>query len=179
MRRSGKELWAFDAGIGIIAPPITYAVGGVQYVAVMAGYGGSYGIVASFAELEGPRPNGRLLVFALGAKAPYKVDRAPQAPPVIVASEWSADTVAKGAVLFGNVCAVCHGGCARSSGVVPDLRRSGVLADKAAWQSVVHDGALKETAWSGSRCGCHAMKLKPCAPMSLTARGFWQRKSPQ
>ena len=31
-----------------------------------------------------------------------------------------------------------------SSGVLPDLRRSGYLADKAAWKDVVIGGALKD-----------------------------------
>lgn len=146
---SGKEVWSYDTGIGIIAPPITYSVDGVQYVAVMAGYGGGYGLPAAFAELQGPRPNGRLLVFALGGKASYKIARAPQAPPVIVQENWSPATVTKGAELYGNTCSVCHGGGARSSGVLPDLRRSGVLADKASWQAVVHDGVLKENGMVG------------------------------
>lgn len=141
---TGKELWSFDTGIGIIAPPITYAINGRQYVAVMAGYGGGYGLPAAFAELAGPRPNGRLLVFALGAKASYKVERPEPAPVVVVEEVWPASVVAKGAVLYGNTCAVCHGGGVLASGVLPDLRRFPALADKEAWQSIVHDGALKD-----------------------------------
>ena len=30
----GKQLWSFDAGTGIMAPPVTYQVDGVQYVSV-------------------------------------------------------------------------------------------------------------------------------------------------
>jgi hypothetical protein len=36
----GKTLWEFDTGVGIMAGPMTYAVNGTQYVAVMAGWGG-------------------------------------------------------------------------------------------------------------------------------------------
>ena len=36
----GKQVWQFDAGTGIMAPPITYSVDGTQYVSVMAGWGG-------------------------------------------------------------------------------------------------------------------------------------------
>ena len=36
----GKQLWTFDAGTGIMAPPVTYLVDGVQYVSVLAGWGG-------------------------------------------------------------------------------------------------------------------------------------------
>ena len=35
--RSGKVLWKFQAGGVIIAPPITYSLGGKQYIAVAAG----------------------------------------------------------------------------------------------------------------------------------------------
>ncbi len=146
---TGKELWSFDAGIGIIAPPITYAVNGKQYVAVMAGYGGSYGLPAAFAELAGPRPNGRLLVFALGANTVYKVERPEPAPVVLVDEVWPASVVAKGSVLYGNTCSVCHGGAVSSSGVLPDLRRSQALADKETWQTIVHDGALKDNGMVG------------------------------
>ncbi len=146
---TGKKLWSFDAGMGIIAPPITYAVKGKQYVAVMAGYGGGYGLPAAFAELAGPRPNGRLLVFALDAKAPYNVVRAKAAPVVLAKDTWPADVVAKGAVLYGNTCSVCHGGGVLSSGVLPDLRRSAALADKEMWQVIVHDGALKSNGMVG------------------------------
>jgi PQQ-dependent dehydrogenase (methanol/ethanol family) len=35
--RTGKSLWRFNLGAGVNAPPITYMVNGVQYVAVAAG----------------------------------------------------------------------------------------------------------------------------------------------
>ena len=35
--KSGKRLWRFATGAGVNAPPITYRVGGRQYVAVAAG----------------------------------------------------------------------------------------------------------------------------------------------
>jgi PQQ-dependent dehydrogenase (methanol/ethanol family) len=40
----GKPLWSFDAGTGIMAPPVTYQVDGVQYVSVLAGWGGPDGL---------------------------------------------------------------------------------------------------------------------------------------
>ena len=40
----GKRLWQFDAGTGIMAPPITYLLNGVQYVTLMVGWGGSAGL---------------------------------------------------------------------------------------------------------------------------------------
>jgi alcohol dehydrogenase (cytochrome c) len=39
--RTGKELWKFQVGTGIVAPPITWQQGGEQYVAVVSGWGGA------------------------------------------------------------------------------------------------------------------------------------------
>jgi alcohol dehydrogenase (cytochrome c) len=38
--RTGKDLWTYNVGNGIHAPPISYSVGGKQYVAIAAGWGG-------------------------------------------------------------------------------------------------------------------------------------------
>ena len=37
---TGKELWQHDLGLGVSAPPITYAVNGRQYLAILVGFGG-------------------------------------------------------------------------------------------------------------------------------------------
>jgi alcohol dehydrogenase (cytochrome c) len=39
--KSGKELWKFQTGSGVVAPPVTWQEGGVQYVAVVSGWGGA------------------------------------------------------------------------------------------------------------------------------------------
>jgi len=39
--RTGKDLWEFQTGSGVVAPPITYEIDGVQYVAVVSGWGGA------------------------------------------------------------------------------------------------------------------------------------------
>jgi quinohemoprotein ethanol dehydrogenase len=66
---TGAKLWSFNGPNGIIAAPITYAVGGEQYIAVMAGYGGSAGISSPFYANTTQPPRGRLLVFELGGAA--------------------------------------------------------------------------------------------------------------
>jgi alcohol dehydrogenase (cytochrome c) len=53
--RSGRQLWSFAAEAGVNAPPITYKVGGRQYVAVAAG--GNY-------QINAPRGD-QVLAFAL------------------------------------------------------------------------------------------------------------------
>jgi glucose dehydrogenase len=35
--REGKTLWHYDTNVGMKGPPMTYAVGGKQFVAVTAG----------------------------------------------------------------------------------------------------------------------------------------------
>jgi alcohol dehydrogenase (cytochrome c) len=39
--KTGKELWKFQTGSGVVAPPVTWQDGGVQYVAVVSGWGGA------------------------------------------------------------------------------------------------------------------------------------------
>jgi quinohemoprotein ethanol dehydrogenase len=140
---TGKTLWSFDTGIGIIASPVTYAIGGRQYVAVMAGYGGGYVQYSPFTENAGPRPNGRLFVFALDRNTPYVAKRTPPAAPVLVADTWSAEQHERGAAIYANVCSLCHGDRARSSGLNPDLRRVASLQDKDTWNTIVIGGVLK------------------------------------
>jgi glucose dehydrogenase len=53
--RTGRQLWSYEARAAINAPPITYAIGGRQYVAVAA---------TGLQTLNSPRGDA-LLVFAL------------------------------------------------------------------------------------------------------------------
>ncbi|CAN7608278.1 Quinoprotein alcohol dehydrogenase (cytochrome c) [compost metagenome] len=39
--RTGKELWQFQTGSGVVAPPVTWEENGEQYVAVVSGWGGA------------------------------------------------------------------------------------------------------------------------------------------
>lgn len=39
--KTGQELWKFQTGSGIVAPPITYEQDGEQYVTVVSGWGGA------------------------------------------------------------------------------------------------------------------------------------------
>jgi len=142
---NGQKLWSFDAQTGVIAGPVSYSVGGEQYVAVSAGYGGAYPLSSSFVDDPRPMPNGRVLVFKLkgGARLPAAepIANPPANPP---AERFPAAQVAHGQQVYETNCSVCHGPAGISSGVLPDLRRSGALADKAAWNGIVIGGALKD-----------------------------------
>ncbi len=70
----GKLLWEFEAGIGIMAPPVTYQVDGTQYIAVLAGWGGPE-LLSNRAAGRGKVGPGKLLSFSLGGTAklaPYE-----------------------------------------------------------------------------------------------------------
>jgi alcohol dehydrogenase (cytochrome c) len=61
--RSGQPLWQFQTGSGIHGSPMTYSVGGKQYVAVPSGWGGW--IEGYAPELYGAQRGSALFVFAL------------------------------------------------------------------------------------------------------------------
>jgi mono/diheme cytochrome c family protein len=58
-------------------------------------------------------------------------------PPVVAAS---AADVARGAALYSQFCAPCHGAGVVSANVIADLRRSRRLHDESAWQQAVTGG---------------------------------------
>ena len=61
--RTGELLWQFNTGSGIHSNPVTYSVGGKQYVAVPTGWGGW---VEGYApEMYGAPRGNALMVFAL------------------------------------------------------------------------------------------------------------------
>ncbi len=122
----GQQLWAFDAGTGIMAPPVTYLVDGVQYLSVMAGWGGAAGLYNS-SQLGAVKPGfGRLLTFTLGGTAALTAPAfghagPPPAPELKIRT--SPQLVSEGKRLYASLCSRCHGGDA-VAGPLPDLRYS-------------------------------------------------------
>lgn len=136
----GTLLWKFDAGVGIAAGPITYAVGDTQYVAVVDGPPAIYSDPASHA---GP---GRLLVFSLGGTATLPPTVAPRGPvpaPTIHLASSKVD-IAEGGALFRSYCSRCHSFSSNlvKGGAVPDLRRTNA-ATHTAFEAIVIGGARK------------------------------------
>jgi len=151
---SGQQLWSFPAQTGIVAAPVTYTIGGQQYVAVMAGWGGVWAIAPGLlSDVSGPVRNvSRLLVFRIGGHA-----QLPSAQPFTTrpldppADRAQPQQVAAGAALYGRFCGVCHGDAAIAGALVPDLRYSAALENPGTWRQIVIDGALRENgmvAWS-------------------------------
>lgn len=139
---TGLKLWSFPAQTGIVAAPATYALGGEQYVIVVAGWGGTYALSAGDASrLGGPAINrSRVLAFKLGgtAKLPDVPPPAPLAQPI--AEFATAEVAARGQALFHMHCSTCHGDSTVGGGVTPDLRWSPMNRDTKAWKDVVIGG---------------------------------------
>jgi quinohemoprotein ethanol dehydrogenase len=142
---SGKILWAVPTLVGIVAPPVTYAVDGEQYIAVMAGYGGAGPVTAGDPRTMASAKyfnEGHVLAFKLGGKAtmPRIAERnldIPE-PPAIDAT---AAQVENGRNKYASTCMVCHGPLVISGGVVPDLRRL-PAAKHAIFKQIVYDGII-------------------------------------
>jgi PQQ-dependent dehydrogenase (methanol/ethanol family) len=138
---SGKKVWSYKTGNGVIAAPMSYSLNGEQYVAVMVGAGGG-GQISGPANLPTrPRLPGRLLVFKLGGKAVAPAFPERPATPINVAGITpSTGDVKHGFALFQENCQVCHGPNA-SGAWLPDLLRSPMLQTADNWKGVVIDGA--------------------------------------
>jgi quinohemoprotein ethanol dehydrogenase len=143
----GEKVWSFAAQTGVMAGPVTYTVDGQQYVAVLAGWGGVFPLVAGEVSFKSGRVRNisRMLAFKIGGKASLpelaKLDEPVLNPPPATAD---AATVKNGEQLFQRYCAACHGDVAVGGGVLPDLRYSSTLASDQ-WFDIVLGGKLKKT----------------------------------
>jgi PQQ-dependent dehydrogenase (methanol/ethanol family) len=139
---TGKPLWEYDNQIATLAGPMTYEIDGEQYVAVLGGYGSVFYLYAgALLDQPGAPVNGRVYVYKVGGAAERPAilkTRPPMREPPAVAA--SAADVQRGAVLYSQFCAACHGAGVVTAGVITDLRRSRRLADEAAWQEAVTTG---------------------------------------
>jgi alcohol dehydrogenase (cytochrome c)/quinohemoprotein ethanol dehydrogenase len=145
--KTGQALWSSPTQTGVLAAPVSYQIDGKQYVAIMVGSGGSWGVVGGDANIKGNNlPNiSRLLVFSLGGTATLpppkpRPERTLSPPP----STASPQTIAAGAAAYGAHCTLCHGGGAVNSGILPDLRYSPALQSAETWQNIVMVGALED-----------------------------------
>jgi quinohemoprotein ethanol dehydrogenase len=120
---SGKLLRSVELGTSLMAAPMTYRVGGVQYIAVMAGYGGG--------QIGAPIPQnsaafryentGRIIALKVGGgPVPLPETAGPQPLPRPPAREATPAQIDAGEILYNRFCSRCH---VLGRGVLPDLRR--------------------------------------------------------
>jgi PQQ-dependent dehydrogenase (methanol/ethanol family) len=122
----GAKLWEAPAGTGIVAAPMTFRVDGEQYVAVMAGWGGTFALFAGDAAAAAGVTNnaGRLLVWKLGGTAALPVAAPVERPVAPIDEPLDEAAVKRGFSSYHRACTMCHGVGAEGGGVIPDLRKS-------------------------------------------------------
>lgn len=143
---TGEKVWEKNIQTGVVAPPVTYSVDGVQYVAVLAGWGG-VNITSGDARTSAAAKygnEGKLLVYKIGGTAELaKLELRDQSIPEWPALTADEATVRKGEVSYARHCSFCHGMGAISPGVTPDLRRLDENM-RSHFQDVVRGGMLKD-----------------------------------
>jgi quinohemoprotein ethanol dehydrogenase len=139
----GAELWRFDALNAVAAQPISYAVGGKQYVAVVAGFGGAAGGMNAQFGWDYRQQLRRLLVFQLGGTGSLSGKRpSPVRPLATPHLDIDPAAAARGGTLFNSACNVCHGPGAVAGGSAPDLRAASSPTDAQVFRRIVRDGTL-------------------------------------
>ncbi len=143
---TGQRLAHIFTGTSMMAGPITYSIGGVQYVAIVAGYGGAGMLsVGDNAAVKYYENNGRVLVFKLGGgpvPIPAKLET-PLGPPVIDNTGFApltAQQLERGRSLYGR-CAGCHS----TGGGTPILPNLGRVRDigRDGFRAILLEGALQ------------------------------------
>jgi mono/diheme cytochrome c family protein len=137
----GRMLHQVFTGTGIVAPPITYEVNGVQYFAFQAGWSGYN---SDPAPIDAPPPylnDARLVVLKLGGTAVPVAARAQRPPFLAVDAQQDAKVVMQGAGLYLTYCALCHGHIGEDT-LVPDLRRMS-QGTYGSFDAIVRGGLLK------------------------------------
>lgn len=142
---TGKLLHKLELGRSILAAPMTYRLGGVQYVAVATGWGGGgWGFTPPYSAAAKYGNANELMVFKLDGTKPALPALAPlpavAAVPPAQAPGIDAARIANGRGVFYGNCAFCHSNLHRS--ISPDLRR--LSAEKhAVFKDIVLKGLLQ------------------------------------
>jgi quinohemoprotein ethanol dehydrogenase len=141
---TGALLNRIEIGTGIIAPPISYQLDGVQYVSLLAGWGG-----ALFSHAEPPvaarryMNQGRVITLKLGGgpvPLPPAVPAVTPQPTGDRTRELNEQQV-RGRNLYIANCGACHSWYGHN-GLLPDLRRSAPTTIDAL-EVIVLQGALE------------------------------------
>jgi quinohemoprotein ethanol dehydrogenase len=128
---NGSELWKFNAGLGIIAAPMSYSIRGRQFVSVLVGWGGTSAAMSRALNVGwkyGQQPR-RLLTFALGGRA--RIAPSPPRDMKVHALDDPELVLNEGDVMAGRAmslaCMSCHGAGMEGAGSPgPDLRESAI-----------------------------------------------------
>jgi mono/diheme cytochrome c family protein len=144
--KTGSPLWSSPTQTGVIAAPMSYAIDGKQYVAIMVGTGGSWAMIGGDGNTEG-QPAAQYFKIACVCHWRYGAASAGSAASGAQthgAAATASGDVGKGAVAYHTYCGNCHGVGAINLGILPDLRYSTALLTEEAWRNIVLGGALED-----------------------------------
>jgi len=143
---TGERLWGYDTKTSMMAAPVTYAIDGEQYIAVLVGRGGGAGLVGgpTGKAWNGVVNENRVLAFKLGGTdtLPEKqlIPKTVNVPVALEALAADKPLVEQGKRVYQQYCYMCHGVDGMSGGVIPDLRFT--QADTYdEWQNIVIGGS--------------------------------------
>jgi quinohemoprotein ethanol dehydrogenase len=122
---NGQQVTAINVGTSIMAAPVTYELDGVQYVSVMAGFGGGLGRSWPEGTAASRYGNaGRIVTFKLGGGSvplPHEVAQLARLVQPLVDPFGTVAVIDRGRALFARNCRACHTN-EGNGGAVPDLR---------------------------------------------------------
>jgi quinohemoprotein ethanol dehydrogenase len=158
---SGKRLWHYDVQQGVIGSPITYTVDGEQYVSVLVGWGGAFGLSFGFASntREMPSTQGRLMTFKLGGTAQLPPVERPRPLPEPPEQTADGDAIAAGNKLYHTYCVYCHGPGAISHPNLADLRYMNAETHQI-FDGIVLGGAQRDRGMPGFSDTLNAEQVK-------------------
>jgi quinohemoprotein ethanol dehydrogenase len=147
--RAGKLLWSFDARTPLLATPISYTIGGKQYVTLLTGLGmgmaAEAGMLGEQLERYGIDPRSqarRVLTFALHGNMTLPPSAPPAPAPEDPDFKVDPPSANAGRALYDRDCLDCHGVSVIGSIHAADLRRSAIPLSANAFASIVRDGGL-------------------------------------
>jgi quinohemoprotein ethanol dehydrogenase len=143
---TGSILKIIQTGSAIMAAPMTFEVGGRQYVSVLCGHGGMFLNFLGTAALDYANED-RILTFAIDGTPetpapPRRTPPASRVEPPLVRNE-SLELVERGRGLFVAHCARCH--TLNTPAISPDLTRSSAIYSIDTLDAILLRGALSST----------------------------------
>ena len=145
---TGEELHRVYVGLSMMAAPMTYAIDGEQYVAILTGTGGGNGndYVPGMAAYDYGNA-GRLVTFKLGGGEVPLRPRIAREEGVLavpdVERRGSMEEVERGETLYRRNCAKCHSNIDGRGSGIPDLRLMSATTHEA-FSKIVLEGTLAE-----------------------------------
>ncbi len=138
--KTGALLWKADLQTGIMAPPVTYLVDGVQYITAITGWGGGYGMKNKHTNAVLP---GTIYTFRIGGQQPLPPKQPAYEQELHDPENWQVDLnkVNMGETQYWKYCGPCHVVAETGGGVAPDLGYSLLVGDPA-FDQVVLQGAF-------------------------------------